>query len=296
MAISEKQLETWSHQGSVTQSSTTYNTIKDMLESSNSPYAGEDYTIFLQGSYGNDTNIYSESDVDIVIRLNSCFCYDLKNLPEDQKTAFEAAHSEATYGYHDFQKDVLSFLKDKYDSAVIPGDKAIKIAANGNRRNADVLVTTEYRRYSKFMSTNDASHATGVCFHSTDNTHIANYPKQHSANCTVKHQATNRWFKPMVRVLKNLRGNLLDQGAIEAGLAPSYYLEGLLYNVPNEKFGTSYQDTFINCINWIIEADRSKFVCANEQYYLLREGSPVTWRDAKCTEFLTAAREIWEQW
>ena len=70
----------------------------------------------------------------------------------------------------------------------------------------------------------------------------------------------------MVRVLKNLRGTLVEDKMIEAGVAPSYYIEGLLYNVPNEKFGKSYNDSFVNCISWILEADRSTFVCANEQY------------------------------
>lgn len=31
------------------------------------------FKVFLQGSYGNDTNIYAESDVDIAIRLDNCF-------------------------------------------------------------------------------------------------------------------------------------------------------------------------------------------------------------------------------
>ena len=77
MPIPESQLETWSHQGSITQSSATYNTIKDVLEGKNTPYAGKSYKVFLQGSYGNDTNIYTESDVDIVIRLDDCFHHDL---------------------------------------------------------------------------------------------------------------------------------------------------------------------------------------------------------------------------
>ena len=296
MAIPESQLDTWSHQGSITQSSTTYNTIKKALESTGSDYAGKDYTVFLQGSYGNDTNIYSESDVDIVIRLNSCFYHDLESLPDDQKAAFKKAHSDATYCYFEFKKDVLALLEDTYGDSVKPGDKAIKIKDSGSRRNADVLVTTEYRRYYKFLSTYDESHDTGICFFGPDNIRIANYPDQHSANCTAKHQATNEWFKPMVRVLKNLRGKLVEDEMIEAGVAPSYYIEGLLYNVPNEKFGKSYDDSFVNCINWILEADQSKFLCANRQYYLLREGSPVTWRDSQCTEFLTAACDLWKQW
>ena len=70
MPIPEAQLETWSHQGSIQQSSSTYNTVKTALEASDNPYYDKNYSIFLQGSYGNNTNIYSESDVDIVIRLD----------------------------------------------------------------------------------------------------------------------------------------------------------------------------------------------------------------------------------
>jgi tRNA nucleotidyltransferase (CCA-adding enzyme) len=82
MGIPEAQLDTWSHQGSVTQSSATYNTIKNALEAAGNPYAGKNYEVFLQGSYGNDTNIYAESDVDIVIKLNDCFHYNLDELPD----------------------------------------------------------------------------------------------------------------------------------------------------------------------------------------------------------------------
>jgi hypothetical protein len=100
----------------------------------------------------------------------------------------------------------------------------------------------------------------------------------------------------MVRVLKNLREKLIAEKKIATGVAPSYYLEGLLYNVPDNKFSTSYEDCFVNGINWIYEADRSKFVCANGQYYLLREDSPVTWRESKCDEFLAAVVELWKKW
>ena len=77
MGIPESQLETWSHQGSIIQSSSTYATIKNALESPGSPYASKSFKVFLQGSYGNDTNIYSESDVDVVMRLDSTFLPDV---------------------------------------------------------------------------------------------------------------------------------------------------------------------------------------------------------------------------
>ena len=296
MGIPESQLDTWSHQGSINQSSETYNTIKNALEVAGSPYAAKDYKVFLQGSYGNDTNIYAESDVDIVIKLNDCFQHDLKELPEPQKVAFQAAHSDATYTHVNFKNDVLTVLKGKYGSDINPGDKAIMIAANGGRRKADVIAAIQYRRYHKFLSILDQTYDDGICFYSKSGEQIANYPKYHSENLTTKHQNTKNWFKPMARVLKNLRGKLIEEKLLASGVAPSYYLEGLLYNVPDDKFTTSYEDCFINAINWIRDADRSKFVCANEQYYLLREGSPVTWRAGQCDEFLNATVELWSQW
>ena len=88
VSIPESQLNTWSHQGSVTQSSETYATIKRALEKDSAGYAEHDYQVFLQGSYGNDTNIYSESDVDIVIRLDSMYYYDISKLDDAAKQAF----------------------------------------------------------------------------------------------------------------------------------------------------------------------------------------------------------------
>jgi hypothetical protein len=296
MAIPESQLETWSHQGSVNQSSDTYITIKNTLEVAVSPYADKDYKVFLQGSYGNDTNIYAESDVDVVIKLNDCFFHDLKALPLPQKEAFDAVHSKPAYTHANFKDDVLGVLKEKYGAVVESGDKAIFIAANGNRRDADVIAAVQYRRYKKFISTSDQDYDEGICFFTKNGVQIANYPKQHSANLTTKHQNTNKMFKPMARVLKNIRGRLVDEDKIKKGVAPSYCLEGLLYNVPNDKFGSSYGDCFTNAINWIQEADKSKFVCANEQYLLLHDSSPVTWRAANCDEFLEAAIELWKQW
>lgn len=296
MGIPECQLDTWSHQGSITQSSTTYATIKNALEAGGSAYVGKNFKVFLQGSYGNDTNIYSESDVDVVIQLDSTFYHDLESLPQDQKDAFKAAHSDATYGYDDFKRDVLAQLQAKFGAAIKPGQKAVKIEAHGNRRNADVLIATEFRRYHLFRALEDQDCASGICFFTASGTRVANYPRQHSEHCTAKHQATNGWFKPMLRILKNLRGKLVDENLIASGIAPSYYIEGLLYNVPNEKFGGSYEDSVVNCINWILKADRSKFVCANEQYYLLRSDPHVTWSSANCDEFLNAAVDLWKQW
>jgi hypothetical protein len=297
MAIPESQLETWSHQGSMAQSSVTYQRIKSVLETVGTPYAGKDYNVFLQGSYGNDTNVFGESDVDVVVRLDACWQSDLSRLKQPEKDAYAEAYKAATYTHIEFKRDVLAVLSAEFGSDVKAGDKAIAIAANGGRRKADVIAAIQYRRYYKFNSTSDQSYAEGIWFLTANGTEIANFPNQHSANLTTKHQTTKNRLKPFVRVLKNLRGRLVDNGAIKSGVAPSYYLEGLLYNVPDDKYEATYQASFLAVINWLQKtAEVDKLVCANEQYYLLRDNSHTCWPKARYQEFLGAAVRLWNEW
>lgn len=297
MAIPESRLETWSHQGSIAQSASTYNTVKNALEATSAAYHGKTYKVFLQGSYGNDTNIYAESDVDVVIQLDDVYYSDLELLSPEDKKAYDQAFIPATYSYDQYKNDVLKALSDKFGSDVKVGDKAIAVMANGSRRKADVIAAMQFRRYSKFKSTDDTQYDEGICFFNGAGERIANYPKQHSANLTTSHQSSGKWLKPMVRMLKNLRSKLVAGGTLKSGVAPSYYLEGLLYNVPAAKFGSSYSDSFINAMNWIqTEADKSKLLCANEQYYLLWEGTHTSWERNDAEIFINAAIKLWNEW
>ena len=100
----------------------------------------------------------------------------------------------------------------------------------------------------------------------------------------------------MVRILKNMRSRLVDDGSIEQGSAPSYFLEGLLYNVPNDKFGGSYNDTFVAAVNWILQAERNNLECANKQHYLVRDFDATCWPYGNCDRFLNALTQLWNEW
>ena len=99
----------------------------------------------------------------------------------------------------------------------------------------------------------------------------------------------------MVRILKNMRNKLVNDGVLADGIAPSYYLEGLLYNVPKEAFGSTYANTFATAINWLSKADRSKMRCANEEYYLFGN-SAVQWSTTDFDLFLKAVVNLWNRW
>jgi hypothetical protein len=130
--------------------------------------------VFLQGSYGNDTNIYSESDVDVVIRTDEFFYYDLPFLSDPDKAAFHAAYPDSrpgSYGYSDFKNAVLSALRKRFgDSVVKVGTRAIAIAPSGSRRSADVIVAAQLRRDDSYPGTRHE----GIAFFTTGWERICN--------------------------------------------------------------------------------------------------------------------------
>jgi hypothetical protein len=298
MAIPESQLDTWSRQGSITQSSGTYQSIRAALLKDSAAYATKRPEVFLQGSYGNDTNIYAESDVDCVILYNGAFYYDLDALPADQQALFKAGAGGAAYSYNTFKAEVLAALTSSFGASVDPNSRrAIKIKAGGGRRSADVIVAFQFRRYYMYKGDNDQRFDTGMAFFTSDGKRVANFPKIHSANLTIKHQATGSNFKPMARIFKNIRSRLVDNGQIKDGVAPSYFIEGLLYNAPNSLFQGKYADMVLNILKWLhATPDRSKFVCANEKYYLLRDDSLVCWPTADGAKFITETIKLWNDW
>lgn len=294
MAVPESQLETWSHQGAIARSRDTYATVRSVLEDTNSPYFPKDFYIRLQGSYANDTNVYRDSDVDVIIRLDSAFYHDASLLPADQYRIFERKYpGTATYGLPEFKTEVANWLRQKFGKVDV-GQKAIFIAGDGKRRDCDVLPCAKFKHYYR-VTEHDESFTDGICFFLRDGTRIVNFPVQHIDNCTAKHQATNQWFKPTVRLCKNMRNYLVDRNVLQDGVAPSYFIEGMLWNVPSEKFGASFDSTFVEAFNYVASADRSVFKCANGIHSLLGT-TPVNWPAGDCQAYLDALRHLWNNW
>jgi hypothetical protein len=295
MPIPEAQLETWSHQGAAIGSKTTYASVKSALEYEPANYTDRNFSVFLQGSYGNDTNIFAESDVDVVICYEGAYYRDLKQLSAEDKAAYLAAHGRtASYSYDSFKGHVEEALRDSFGADVKPGTKAINILANGSRRSADVIPAFNFRRYYRYKSDSDCGYFKGISFFTSAAKRIDNFPNLHSGNATTKHQATNGNFKPMIRIFKNIRGRLVDDGVLQKGDAPSYFIEGLLYNIPPAQFTGTYSNMVYNILKWLHDnPDHTKFVCVNERYYLLRDNDSVCWPIADGAKFIAAVTKLW---
>ncbi len=295
MPVSDDQLQTWSHQGSVTQSKATHEAIRAVLNSSGSPYNLKLFDDFLQGSYANDTNIYADSDVDIVIRLTSTFYHNIDDLQPSEQVAYQRNSVPADYELLDFKKDVAVWLRQHFDGVTV-GNKAIFIPGTGNRRDADVLVSAEHRHYKSYSGFMGPQYNEGIVFETAHGLRIVNYPRQHRENLSNKNQATGSWVKRTVRAFKHMRNRMIDEGYLDAGVAPSYFIEGLLYNVPNDLYGYSHLMSVTNCLNFIQNSNRDDLICANERHKLVRDHQEVCWSTANFERFRTSLNLFWNRY
>ena len=288
MPIPESQLETWSRQGEVKTLKETHESVRNALRDYDWP-SHVQYEVYLQGSYKNDTNIRGSSDVDIVVQLNSTF---RNNLSEDWKRHF--GFTSATYRWEEFRSDTLEALRNYYGYwEVSEGKKTLKVKTP--YLPADVVVCLQYRKYPDRPRSED-HFVEGMTFWvPSENRWVINYPKLHYENGVKKHQDTNERYKPTVRMFKNARTYLIERKVIPADLAPSYFLECLLYNVPKDKFSSNLQSTFCNVITWLWKADFSQFVCQNEQLSLFGN-TPEQWSEDKARRFLEAMVNLWANW
>jgi hypothetical protein len=263
MGIPETQLAVWSLQGATTRANETYESVRAALGSLR---AGSTET-YLQGSYANGTNIRADGTVDVVVQLN--------------------APTADPFTYAAFRREILSVLRSRYHlSTVGEGKLSLKVRDQETRLPADIVVG---------LKCVDPRECEGIWLTTPDGAQVINYPKQHIGNGARKDDETGGWYRRAVREFKNVRDHLIKDGILEKGAAPSYFLECLIYNVPSEKFGPTHQDTFCNCVNWLMEADLPSLKCQNGRQDIFNSNGS-RWKAESARKFLEAVGDLWSRW
>ncbi len=189
--------------------------------------------VFAQGSFKNITNIPQESDVDVAVCLREVMYYEIP----DGTEASEFGIRPIEFNYDTYKQDVTNALTEYFGKDnVTPGNKAIRIHSNSYRVDADVVPNLEFREY--YDVNNPSRFRPGVRFYSGDGKLITNYPKQHIENGIAKNGQTQKRFKRMARILKSLQVEMIDEKVLTKKL-PSFFIESLIYNVPDDQFGAS---------------------------------------------------------
>jgi hypothetical protein len=291
MVIPEAQLLTWSGQGSVAGSATAYASIGAAIDASGLKRS-HGIDVFLQGSYRNSTNIAKESDVDVVVNCHDTF-YSYKGLLEGVELAKVNALAPATYGWNELRADVKKALVAHYGPGrVTDKTKCLLVTdAGGTGISADVVPAFDYRYYYQ-----DAQRwLEGIAFFRTDTFDmIVGFPKYHYENGVRKSESTKQEFKPSVRVFKNAAVEMVDRALLSDGDAPSYFIECLIYDVPDEYFfGSTWQDQVARIYNWLEKADKSQFMCVNGVYRLFGSGQ---WTTELADRFIRQFPHLWNNW
>ncbi len=195
----------------------------------------KDIQVFTQGSYKNNTYIKLDSDVDIGIIFKDTFFADY---PEGQ-THGDFGNSDSDFTYKEFKNMVGKALVHHFgQDQVKRGNKAFDIHANSYRVDADVVPVFEHRRYTgRKDSYGNFIYYKGVEFRPDNGGRIINWPDQIYENSVAKNNSTSRKYKPIVRLIKNLRGKMDDDGIKVASGVESFLIASMVWNVPNLAFG-----------------------------------------------------------
>ena len=300
MSIPENQLSVWSNQGATKTSQLTYKSIKTCIDNIN---WNEDinYKIYLQGSYKNYTNIRANSDIDVVIEFRSIFNSNFNDLDDSEIDDFNSCYEAGKYSLADFKEEIIKELIEYYGKKNIKiDDKAIKIKGFNGRLDADVVVCNLYRKYNSFSKENINDYYEGIFFINNGTGEvIINYPNLHYSNGAKKNAKTNNNYKPTVRIIKNIKSKLIEKGYITKKECPSYFIENLVYNVPNIKFReTNFHTIIYNVLNyWLNSIKNDKlgnFICQNEMIELFGN-SDQQWSKKNAIKFITEIIDYWNK-
>ena len=242
-----------------------------------------DHDVYLQGSYPNSTNIRGDSDVDVVVESSNTFYH---NVPENRRFEYGLT-TPGRYGWEDVRGHVLQALCNHYGSSVAEGDKCIKVAGKTGRLNADVVPCCTYHQYRAVRH-----YSTGIVFWTRSRIQIINFPKLHKSNGESNNALCHTRYKPAIRMFKNARNEAEND-------FPSYFLEGLLYNVPNNCFSGSMRSTYTQVLGSLMAADEAgaleRFYCQNGQHKLIGD---MPWQTSlfAVRQAISALARLWTTW
>jgi hypothetical protein len=247
--------------------------------------------VFAQGSYRNNTNVRQDSDVDICVRcMDTCF-NDFSEVPG--LTLQGAGMVPATHSYPQFKNEVGAALVAKFGAkGVTRGSKAFDVHPTSYRVDADVVAVFEHRHHYRDWQ-GRLAYLSGTEFHPDNGGQIINWPHQHYDCGVAKNKATGNRFKFITRVIKRLRNRMADEGIAAAKPIPSYFIECLVYNAPNDAFGYS---SYVNDVRFVLahlfnntmQDDLcAKWLEVNDIKYLFHWTQP--WTRQKAFDFVGAA-------
>lgn len=239
--------------------------------------------VFAKGSYANNTNVRTDSDVDIAVQCTDCQYWE-----ESEKGNHPSSNPyEGIWTPAKLRAELLAAMREKFPGQVdSSGSTAIQINSSSARVDADVVPCFSFRYYMKH-GTRD-----GTKIFKTDGSSIVNYPVQQMENGTAKNKATSYSYKKGVRLLKRIENAMAADGTFRE--LPSFFMECLAYNCPNDVFSHSTWTERLRAMLFYIwdnlqgdEPAEGRWLEVNECFFLFHPDQKWTRKDGR--EFAKAA-------
>ena len=285
MKYSESILQTWTAPLLDSEERRAENAIKmirSAIDGSNELKA-MNYEVFTQGSFANNTNVRTESDVDVCVMLKDTF----HNEFPDGKTSGDYGFVASELTFYEYRDMVKKALQSKFKAECVEdGNKSLKIHENTYHVDADVVPALQLRNYNYLSSRDPNRYIEGTWFISKNGQEITNYPKRHKQNGINKNNNTNYKYKQLVRIMKHIKNNMVDDGETNGDNISSFLVECLVYKVPNSTL-TGYltwtetiREAIIFLYNAINKGEHNDWCEVSDMLYLFR-GRKWTDQDAK---------------
>lgn len=287
----ESIFSTWSQGPSTTEQQKAENAERQIKEaiSLSDKLRDRDIKVFTQGSYRNRVNVRKDSDVDVGV---VCFDTFFPEYPDDNVKAFlSKSLQDSAYTYAIYKNEIEGALVARFGrTAVSRGNKSFDVKENTYRVEADVAAFFEHRRY-----TSSTRYLSGVEMIPDDFSppRVKNWPEQHYKNGVDKNSSTSRRYKRVVRILKSLSNEMSSKGIESAKKNPSFLVECLVWNTPNEYFSKSTYKAIVRSIlahlfnNTISNEKCKEWGEVSELKYLFRSSQP--WNRLGAHRFISDA-------
>jgi predicted nucleotidyltransferase len=242
--------------------------------------------VFAKGSYANNTNVRRDSDVDIAVEWKSwAFISKVNkaaNYDWDQLGVSLGDSGPATGEYRQWVEEALiqAFGTPSVDTT---GNKAITVTGGSTTLDADVVPCFRHKEYM----TPGQEPAVGTRLYPKNGGMIENWPDQQKANGNTKNANSGRRYKQIIRAFKRLENDMVQVGQLSDEVH-GYFIECLLYNLPNDVFQLpTYKATALDVLArlWraIEDDEHTDWVEVNGRKWLWRGGQ--TWTPGEASNF-----------
>ncbi len=221
----EQTLSGWTGPSSDTEQEKQQRTVRMVRDAvdNHAAFRGCSLNVYAKGSYSNNTNVRTDSDVDVGVQ-----CQDVEYWEEQSAGAHKPGSGYTGIWTPARLRDELrQALRAKFPGQVDDSGSTAFIVHSGSARvDADVVPCFDYKYY--FTS---GSSRTGSKLFRTEGSSFVNYPEQQLVNGSRKNTDTGSLYKKAVRVMKRVENAMVTAKTHRE--VPSFFIECLVFNCPN---------------------------------------------------------------